>query len=845
MTKSEFISDDYKPTGKPFDDVEEVLAKLTDKQKCQLLAGKDFWTTNAVPELNVPSIRVSDGPNGIRGRNFFRPTPAACFPCGTALGSTWDTELLERAGKLMAVEAKAKGAHVILGPTLNIQRSPLGGRGFESFSEDSVLSGLSAGAISKGIQSEGIQATLKHFVCNDQEHERNSVNVLVTERALREIYLLPFQLAIRDGAPGAIMTAYNKVNGISASQNAKLLKNILRDEWKWDGLVMSDWFGVYSVADSVKNGLDLEMPGPSNWRGRLLEGSLVSKQIAHHEVDERVRQVLKFVQRAHAESGIPEDAPEITRDTPETRRLLREIAADSIVVLKNENNVLPLSKNKKTAVIGPNGKITTYCGGGSASLKPYYTVSPFEGISQKLSETPLYTLGVNTFKELPLIGKDLVDPRGNVGFEAKVYDGPRTDKGRKHLDTYYLSDSHIFMPDYAPTKEFKAFYFDIEGYLTPESDGTYIFGVTVSGTAKLYIDDQLVVDNETKQTKGTSFFNCGTIEEKNTIELKKGQKYKINLFYGSSHTSTIEQDAGLSFGGGIRLGYIKQVSVEDEIRKAVEIAQSVDQVILTLGLNSDWESEGYDRDSMAYPPNVDALVKAVRKVNKNIVVVNQSGTPVTLDFHNEVPAIVQAWYGGNETGNAIADVIFGDVNPSGKLPLTYPDRLEDNPAYLSFRAENGRTLYSEDVYVGYKYYDTVKTKPLYPFGHGLSYTTFDYGKAKAKVVGDNVIITIDVTNSGNLDGKETVQAYISQAKPSIRRPVKELKGFTKLSIPAGQTKQAEITIPIKYATSYWHEIRDQWISEADDYTVHIGQSSESIVSTTNFSTEKTFFWSGI
>jgi beta-glucosidase len=308
--------------------VDEVLSKLTLKEKISLLSGRDFWHTVPLPKYGVPSLRFSDGPNGLRGTRFFDSVKSACFPCGTALGSTWDTELLNKAGDTMAEEAKAKGVHVILGPTANIQRSPLGGRGFESFAEDPVLSGLLAAAEINGIQEKGIVACMKHFVCNDMEHERNASNSILSERALREVYLMPFMLATRDAKPGSFMTGYNKVNGTACSQNPKLLKDILRKDWNWTGLVMSDWFGTYSVADSVNAGLDMEMPAPPEFRMERLQRAVFAKEVHPHTIDERARNVLEFVKKCIEESGIPENAPEGTRDTKDTAAVLRKLAAD-------------------------------------------------------------------------------------------------------------------------------------------------------------------------------------------------------------------------------------------------------------------------------------------------------------------------------------------------------------------------------------------------------------------------------------------------------------------------------------------------------------------------------------
>lgn len=311
--------------------------------------GIDFWHTKALPKHNIPSIRLSDGPNGVRGTKFFNGIKAACFPCGTALGATFNTELLEEAGRKMGEEAKLKGAHCILGPTINMQRSPLGGRGFESIGEDPVLAGLGSAAIVRGIESTGIQATPKHFVCNDQEHRRNAVQSIVTERALREIYALPFQLTFRDASPGALMTAYNGVNGTFCSENHDLLEKLVRKEWGWDGMIMSDWYGTYSTTEAANAGLDLEMPGPPRFRGEPLKFNVSTDKVRQHILDERARAMLKFIKKAMA-TGIPEGAPEKTGDTPETAELLRRIGGESIVLLKNDDNVLPLKKDKKVSM---------------------------------------------------------------------------------------------------------------------------------------------------------------------------------------------------------------------------------------------------------------------------------------------------------------------------------------------------------------------------------------------------------------------------------------------------------------------------------------------------------------
>ncbi|KAH7025588.1 beta-glucosidase [Macrophomina phaseolina] len=828
-------------------DVEDALSKLELNEKVELLSGIDFWHTKPIPRLGIPSIRTSDGPNGVRGTRFFNGVPAACFPCGTGLAATWDVDLIRDGGKLMGKEAIAKGAHVILGPTTNMQRGPLGGRGFESFSEDPFLAGAMSAATVDGIQSTGVAATIKHFVCNDQEHERQAVDSIVSERAIREIYLMPFQIAQRDAQPMAYMTAYNRVNGVHMSDNKKILQGILRDEWGFDGLVMSDWFGTYTSADSVNAGLDLEMPGPPRVRGQQTLIAHSVRKISDDTIDERVRKVLELVNKVD-KLNIPENAPERSIDSPETSKALRNAAASGLVLMKNEKNVLPLKKEQSLAVIGPNAKIAAYAGGGSANLRPYYAVTPLEGISAQKSDVK-YSLGAVGYRSLPVLSYLTKTKDGDRGLTAKFFKEPPTDKSRKHVDEVHVEASDILLSDYKHSEiTSDTFYMDLEGILTPEESGEYIFGVSVCGTAKLFIGDKLVVDNTENQRQGDTFFGSGTVEETGTMQLEAGKSYQVYLQFGSSTTSNMKTPgATVMAGGGVRVGGTKQTDPQVEIEKAVVLAKEVDQVVVIAGLNGDWESEGYDRRHMDLPGYTDALISAVAAANPNTAVVMQSGTPVCMPWIDEVPALVHAWYGGNETGNAIADVIFGTVNPSGKLSLSFPVRNEDNPAFLNFRSERGRALYGEDVYIGYRFYEKTKRDVLFPFGHGLSYTSFDISNLQVTDddAGEKITIKVDVKNTGALEGAQVVQVYVSQRHPSINRPPKELKGFAKVLLKPGEVRQATVHVSKKYAASFWDELKDAWIMEKDEYDVLVGDSSASTPLQGSFKVGETSWWKGL
>ncbi|CAM1507972.1 Fc.00g048200.m01.CDS01 [Cosmosporella sp. VM-42] len=864
-------------------DVEGLIEQLTLDEKVTLTSGDGWWHTTAIDRLSIPSIRLSDGPNGVRGTHFFDSTPSACLPCGTALGATFDTKIAERIGRLLSDEAHAKGAHVILGPTVNIQRSPLGGRGFESISEDPILSGIIAGHYVRGLQESGVTATLKHFVCNDMESERMAADSLVTTRALREIYLLPFMIAIEIGQPRAVMTSYGKVNGCHVAENQHILQDILRDEWKWDGLVMSDWYGTYSTSEAINAGLDLEMPGPSRWRGEALNLAVASNKVKPFTLDQRVRNVLDLIKHGLENTSIPTKAPERQLNTPKHIALMRDAAAQSIVLLKNERHILPFNPSKRVAVIGPNANISTYCGGGSAGLRAYKAVTPLEGIKD-LATNVVFSQGTYGHQSLPQLGKLLKTSDGKQGFQLRVYNDPPPTKGanaRQIVEERILDDTNMWFVDYRNPNLSDTWYAEAEGTLVPETAGEWEFGLAVHGTAKLFINGELVVSNVEKQRSGKSFLGCGTVEETGSLTLEAGKLYQIIVQWGCATTSNLKVLGAVDFGqGGLRFSGCPKLDPVAALNKAVEVARSSDQVVICAGLSGERESEGQDRTHMGLPPGTDELIEAVIAVNRNTAVVIQSGTPVSMPWIERAGAVLQAWFGGNEAGNGIADVLFGAVNPAAKLPLTMPRRLADNPAALSFRSENGRVLYSEDVYVGYRWYDTLEIEPLFAFGHGLSYTTFELSDLEISpvtqingrtngctighvngftnsrdiglisnhsdevdsgllIIGDaeELLVRVRVTNHGFLAGSEVVQLYVkpaastpltSSTRERITRPTKELKGFAKVHTGPGDTKTGEIKLDLLRATSYWSEMEDCWRSDAGIYCILVGTSSRGL-----------------
>lgn len=486
-------------------------------------------------------------------------------------------------------------------------------------------------------------------------------------------------------------------------------------------------------------------------------------------------------------------------------------------------------------------------------MEAYYAVTPFDGISEKVKGQKIeYSVGAYSHKELPLVGQIFriaADENAKEGVIFRAFNEAPDVKDREAVDELHLTNTNMMFMDYEhPKLKSKLWYANVDGYFTAERDGDFELGNCVYGTANVFVDGKLVIDNSTEQTHGSSFFGCGTVEERGTFPVKKDQTYHVKVEFGSAVTNKIKGSDTVLFGGGaVRLGGAFKIDEEEEIRTAARLAKNASQVVVCAGLNMDWESEGTDREHMRLPGHLDRLIDAVAEANPKTVVVMQSGTPVEMPWLHKVSGLLQAWYGGNETGNAIADVLFGDVNPSGKLPLSFPIRNEDNPAFLNFRSEGGRALYGEDIYIGYRYYDMVRRPVNFTFGHGLSYTTFEFSDLKVHNDGKELTVSVKVSNTGARAGAQVVQVYVSQAKPSVKRPVKELKGYAKVFVEKGASEQVEINIPLKYAASWFDESKDKWIMEKDVYKVLVGDSSDLSAGALEglFEITKTSWWLGL
>ena len=797
--------------------IDQIINKLTLKEKISLLSGFNSWYTNKIEEKNVPSIKMSDGPNGVRGDSNSGKS-SACFPCAISIGSTWDLKLIKNIGIALGEEAQAKDVDVLLGPTINIHRHPLGGRHFESFSEDPFLTGKIATNYVQGVQSKNVAACLKHFVGNDTEYERHSISSNIDEQTLREIYLLPFEMAIKDGNAKVVMSAYNKLNNIFCSSHQELLISILKEEWDFDGYVVSDWGAALETVENANGGLDLEMPGPSNVWGKALIEAVEAKKVSEELINDKVRRILSVAEFSNRFQK-PEIKNEEAIDKPEHRELLRKAAADGMVLLKNEG-LLPLKKNiKKLAVIGPNAKEAQIIGGGSASLRPHYQVHPLEAVNERLGhETEiLYAKGCHTHKYLPKINEKLMEDKN--GFLVEYFNGNQFDESLILKECLIGSKFWVFegFAKDVISKDRPNISVKFSCAYTPDISGSHEFEIFGIGQCRLLIDGNELIDNWTSTEPGEAFFTFGSAAKKGVMNLKKGITYKIEVQY--------------HFEGGFPAVYIG-CQAPDEVdifQEAIDIASNADEVLLIVGTNSDWETEGNDRADFNLPANQNKLIEAILEANQNTVIAINTGSPVQMPWAKKANAIVQTWFAGQEFGNALVDILSGQVNPSGKLTTTFPVRIEDTPAYKIYPGNDLQMNYDEKLLVGYKWYQRNSIEPLFCFGHGLSYTNFNYQNLEVTTDGGfNVSCKFDIQNIGDIAGSETAQCYISFAAPLPQEPLMTLQGFVKEDIGVNEIKKLEIKLgPRNF--SNWSVDTNTWQIRGGTYKILIGSSSEKIL----------------
>ena len=651
--------------------VANLIKKMTLEEKAALCTGAGPWTTTPVERLGVPEMTVTDGPHGVRRvedlHTFIsKSVPATCFPTAASMASTWDVDLIHKLGEAIAEECIALKVDVILGPGANMKRIPLCGRNFEYYSEDPYLSGEMAVSFIKGVQSKGVGTSLKHFAANNQEYQRSTISSEIDERTLREIYLPAFEAAVKKAKPWTVMCSYNKLNGTYAAENHMLLTEILREEWGFDGFVVSDWGAVHDRVDALEAGLDLEMPGPRERRVMAVIDAVRSGKLEESVLDEAVRRILEIVFKA------AETKKGGSFDVDKHHTLARRVAGEGMVLLKNDG-ILPLKIHEQIAVIGRTAKEAYYQGGGSSHINPTQLDNPYEELQKMAGDTEL---------------------------------------------------------SYA------------EGYPDDESF------------------DQALID------------------------------------------------------------------------EACNNARSADVALLYLSLPATKESEGYDRPDLDLTSHQVALIKAVTALQPNTIVILNNGAPLVMsEWIDGTAAVLEAWMMGQAGGGAIADVLYGKVNPSGKLAETFPLKLIDTPAYINYPGENGAVRYGEGIFMGYRYYDTKEVPTLFPFGFGMSYTTFNYQNPKVSSQTfrdvDGLTVSVDVTNTGKMSGKEVVQVYVQDHKSSLIRPSKELKGFAKVELQPGETKTVTVSLDFR-AFAYFHPAYRQWITEDGEFDIAFGASSTDI-----------------
>ncbi len=782
------------------------VTQLTVAEKALLTAGVDMWHTATVDRVGVPAVRMTDGPNGARGDRWSGST-SACLPCGSALAATWNRDLVRQVGRVLAEEARAKGARVLLAPTVNIHRHPLGGRHFESFSEDPYLSAEMAVAYITGVQERGVSAVVKHFACNDQEHERHSISVDVDERALREIYLPPFEAAVRTAGAWAIMSAYNRVAGTYCSEHRPLLTDLLRTEWGFDGLVVSDWRGTHSAA-AVDAGLDLEMPGPPLHLGaRLTDGGA-----SETSLDRAANNLLTLIERTNR---LPDDAP-IARPAAE---VAREAAREAIVLLRNDG-VLPLvaQSKQRIALIGPLAARAAAQGGGSAEVTPLHVVSPLEALRLRLGREAniAHEPGCALPGQLQLLDSHLLAQRANGGGALEVTYYDNQDFAGEPVAREAFAQGRIRWDRLPPGLSAREFSVRITATLVPDASGVWRVGVASAGQARVLIDDSLVVENAAP-VAGEPFLGQGSRQVTGEVDLVEGTPYQLVAEYRANRSSDTND---LRIGAELALP-------SDAVQRAASAAADADIVLLVVGYDGRWESEGFDRPHMHLPEPQDKLIRAVLRANPRTIIAVNAGSPVTMDWADDAAALLQVWFPGQECGAALVDVLFGDVDASGRLPTTFPRRLEDSPAFANYPGADGTVHYAEGIFVGYRHYDRQQVEPRFCFGHGLSYTTFSYSDPHVAPVADGVSVRITVATTGARAGVAVPQVYVRHLSSTVEQPEQQLREFAKVPLQPGESRTVEFSLPSR-AFAYWDVQQHAWTVQPGEFEVLIGESSRDI-----------------
>lgn len=801
------------------DVVEAALGKLDLDTKARLLSGQDMWSLPAVPEIGLSSLVFSDGPIGVRGVRWTADDPSVALPSPTALAAAWDPELARRAGRLLAQEARRKGVHVLLAPTVNLHRSPLGGRHFECYSEDPYLTGEIGSGYVNGVQDGGVGTTVKHFVGNDAETDRFTVDSVIAPRPLRELYLAPFEAIVENAHPWGIMTAYNQVNGVSMSENAHLVNEVLRAEWGFDGCNVSDWMAARSTTGDILGGLDVVMPGPVSVYGAPLADAVRSGAVPESAVDEAVRNVLRLAARV----GILEGAPAVVGEVPaaiDGQALARELAARGFVLVRNEavsgeRRALPLDVSaeagtvRTVALIGAAARDARVLGGGSATVFPEHVVSPLDGLSAALPEGTLtYTVGADPSDELTPADK---------GFELRAIcrDASGAVVGEGSLPTGQVQWIGDDLPAGATYGTMASI--EVTGTFVPRESGEHAFGTRGLGAFALALGGETVWEGVQQMGNEADPFEAffGAPNERARISLTEGEPVEVSLTYQVPDVSALPLKAIMfSF---LHLG--PQRSADELIAEAVEAARAADTAVVVVATTERVESEGFDRTDLTLPGRQNDLVRAVAAVNPNTVVVVNAGSPVELPWRGDVAAVLLTWFPGQEGGAALADVLLGETEPGGRLPTTWPAEFADAPV-TEVTPTDGRLAYEEGLFIGYRAYEKHGIAPAFPFGHGLGYTDWAYESLEATPESARV----RVTNTGTRPGRETVQVYLAPAgEDSVARPASWLAGFASVAAGPGESVDVEIALP-RRAFEIWDEEARAWQRIGGAYEVRASHS---------------------
>ncbi|MFD3455130.1 glycoside hydrolase family 3 protein [Streptomyces sp. NPDC058691] len=806
--------------------VEQALGKLDLDTKARLLAGQNMWSLPPVPEIGLGSLVMSDGPIGVRGVRSTADDPSVALPSPTALAATWDPDLARRTGRLLAQEARRKGVHVLLAPTVNLQRSPLGGRHFEAYSEDPYLTGEIGTGYVAGVQDGGVGTTVKHFVANDAETDRFTVDNVIGERALRELYLAPFEAIVKNARPWGVMAAYNGVNGSTMTEHRRLQNEVLREEWGFDGFVVSDWMAARDTVAAITGGLDVAMPGPRTVYGEALAQAVRDGRVEESVVDDAVRNVLLLAARAGLLEGVPAAVHAGALPAAvDGEALAREIARRSFVLLRNEPRegrpVLPLdpARLRSVALVGAAARDARVLGGGSAHVFPAHVVSPLDGLRAALpAGTELtYAVGADPSDELAA---------ASAGFALRAL--CRDAAGRPLGETALPSGQVQWMGGDLPEGvSYGALHtVEVTGTFTPRESGAHHFGTRGLGGFRLVVAGTVVFDGVQEMGQETDPFEAffGAPLDRGTVELEAGVTVPVALAYDVFKIEDMPIEAvafSLVHGGPRR-------DPDELIAEAVAAARDAEVAVVVVATTERVESEGFDRGDLRLPGRQDELVHAVAAANPRTVVVVNSGAPVELPWREEVAAVLLGWFPGQEAGAALADVLLGAEEPGGRLPTTWPVRLADAPV-TRVQPSEGTLVYEEGVFIGYRAWDRSDLAPAYGFGHGLGYTDWEYEGAGYEAAGHDDadtlgVVTVRLRNTGGRSGREVVQVYLAVPEDDpAERPARVLAGFVSVELPAGGA--TEVRVPLsRRAARTWDEAAGAWRTPPGTYTAQIGRS---------------------